>query len=191
MSGWVIWITGLPGSGKSSAARDLLKLLRKNNISAQYLQLDAIRKLIAPEPKYDEAERDYVYRSLILVAKFLSENGINTIIDAVGHKKIWRDLARSEIKNFLEIYLKCPIDMCMDRETGRKSPFVKRELYRKAKERLKTGKQFEGIGQVPGVDVKYEEPDKPDVLIESDRINSRITAEKIFEKIKYLNLAER
>jgi len=186
MEGWVVWITGLPGSGKSTVAKHFLKILEKNKISAQYLQLDAIRKIIAPEPKYDESERDFVYRSLIITAKFLSENGINVIIDAVGHRKIWRDLAKSEIKKFLEVYLKCPLEICIERETNRKSDLIKRELYKKAKERLQSGEKFEGIGQVPGIDVKYEETENPDLILESNKIGSKECAQKIFEKIKYL-----
>jgi len=183
MNGWIVWITGLPGSGKSTVAKELLKILNKNKIFAQHIELDAIRKIIVPEPKYDESERDFVYRSLIVVAKFLSENGVNVIIDAVGHRKIWRDLARNEMERFLEVYLKCPLDVCIERETNRKSDLVKRELYRKAKERLGTGKKFDGIGQVPGIDVKYEEPQKPDLTIETDKIDLKEGAEKIFEKI--------
>lgn len=186
MEGWVVWITGLPGSGKSTVAQHFLKILEKNKVSAQYLQLDAIRKIIAPEPKYDENERDFVYRSLIITAKFLSENGINVIIDAGGHRKIWRDLAKSEIKKFLEVYLKCPLEIYIERETNRKSDLIERELYKKAKERLQSGKKFEGIGQVPGIDVKYEETENPDLILESNKIGSKECAQKIFEKIKYL-----
>jgi adenylylsulfate kinase len=181
---WVIWITGLPGSGKSTLSKNLLKTLFNNNVSVQYIELDAIRKILTPEPKYDDSERDFVYRSLVLTGKFLSENGINVVIDAVGHKKIWRDLARNEITNFFEIYLKCPIELCMKRETGRKSSLIKQELYKKAMKRLESGKQFEGIGQVPGIDVKYEEPENPFLIIESNKINPQKAAEMIFEKMK-------
>jgi adenylylsulfate kinase len=181
---WVIWITGLPGSGKSATSRELLNLLEKNSIPVQYLQLDVIRKTLVPNPKYDEEERDYVYRSLMLTAKYLSDNGINVVLDATCHKREWRALARELIKNYYEVYLKCPLKVCMERETGRKSNLVKRELYMKASERLKSGKQFEGIGQVPGIDVEYEEPENPDLTIESDKTDSEKSAKIILEKMK-------
>ncbi|MFH0711078.1 MAG: inositol monophosphatase family protein [Candidatus Aenigmatarchaeota archaeon] len=183
-NGWAVWITGLPGSGKSAVSRHLIQLLEKNKIQAQYLQMDSIRKFLTPEQKYDESERDHAYRSLVLIAKFLTDRGTNVVIDATGHKKIWRHLATNEIENFFEIYLRCPLEVCMEREGRRKSDLVEREIYRKANERLGSGKKVEKLGQVIGIDVKYEESENPDLLIETDKTGAEESANKIFEKIK-------
>ena len=78
-SGWCVWVTGLPGSGKSVVAKALQERLQRRNIEAQILSSDALRKAVTPKPRYTEEERDMFYSVLVLVAKYLTENGINVI----------------------------------------------------------------------------------------------------------------
>ncbi len=114
--------------------------------------MDEIRKSIFPEPTYDDRERDAAYRTIVLIASFLSKNGINVLIDATAHRRAWRDLARSEFgENYVEVYVKCPIEICIERETKRENKSVRSRLYEEALERLKTGKTVSGLGKVPGL----------------------------------------
>jgi len=115
MSGIAIWITGLPGSGKSSVAEEFVKVHPEFMI----LRMDAFRKFVTPEPTYSETERDLVYRALVYFAKILTHIGHNVIIDATGNRRIWRELARKEISRFIEVYLRCPQEICIDREKKR------------------------------------------------------------------------
>jgi adenylylsulfate kinase len=179
MKGWAIWLTGLPGSGKTVRARELLNKLNEKKIKFEYLRMDEIRKILTPKQEYTEKERDHAYRALILIAKFLTENGINVIIDATGHRKIWRELARQTIPNFAEVYIKCPLSVCMKREAGRKDNLIVSNLYKKALERKLGGKKKKLVGQVIGVDVPFEESDKPDLVIESYRFDPRESSRKI------------
>jgi len=93
--GWCVWITGLPGSGKSIVANALREKLQRHNIKAQILSSDALRKAVTPEPTYTEEERDIFYSALVLVAQHLTENGINIIIDATGNRRRYRQTART------------------------------------------------------------------------------------------------
>jgi len=82
------WLTGLPGSGKSTILKELEQILSKSGIEAVTLSLDYIRKVLTPEPKYTDEERALVYRSLVLMAQLLVERGEkNVIIDATGNRK--------------------------------------------------------------------------------------------------------
>lgn len=179
MKAWTVWITGLPGSGKTATAKELVKELEKRKTKLQYLRMDEIRKILTPDPKYNEEERDHAYRALILIAKFLNDNGTNAIIDATAHRKIWRDLAREMIPNFFEVYINCPIDVCMKRESERKDNLIVNKLYEKALKRKSDGKEKGMVGEVIGVDVPYEEPEKPELIIDSQKLEPKECAEEI------------
>ena len=157
-----LWLTGLPGSGKSTILKELSQMLSGSGIVAVTLSLDHIRKVVTPEPKYTEEERTLVYRSLVLMAQLLAEHGEkNVIIDATGNRKEFRDLARRLIPEFAEIYVKCPLETCKAREASRRGQPVQKDLYKSAVEgKLK--------GQLPGISAPYEEPRNPEVLIASN-----------------------
>jgi adenylylsulfate kinase len=97
------------------------------------------------------------------------------IIDATGNRRIWRELARAQVPVFLEVYLKCPLEICMQREKSR--------IDRHAA----PGGIYEKSGKgwpVPGVNTVYEAPEKPELIIDTG-INSPENAVKmILEMIK-------
>ena len=167
--GWCVWLTGLPGSGKSTIARSLKEEMASRGIGSQVLRLDAFRKIIVPEPQYTETERDIVYNTLVFIAKLLTQNGINVILDATANRRRWRDAARDEIEKFYEVFIDCPLEVCMEREASRTDNLVISGLYKKALERRRIGEtSTDGLGQMVGVDVPYEEPLSPDLVIDSN-----------------------
>jgi len=133
--------------------------------------MDSIRKKIFPEPSYSDSERDAAYRSLVMIGSFLSVASVPVLLDGVGHKRIWRDLARNDCPKFVEVFVKCPIEICIQRETNRSSgnDGIRTRLYLDALDRLKTGKKIVGLGKVPGVDEEFEESPFPEVVIDSSR----------------------
>lgn len=179
--GFCIWVTGLPGSGKTKTANSLYKKLEEKGYKLQILRLDDFRKTLAPERKYDSQEREKVYNTTILMAKFLTDNGINVIIDATGHKRKWRNIARKLIKNFKEVYIDCPIEICIIRETKRKNKNLMKGMYKKALERLRKGKKIIGLGEVIGVDVPFERGNE-DLCIKTTKLKPEECAMRIIEK---------
>jgi len=175
--GFAVWITGLPGAGKSVTAEALKKLLEKNNISVEILRMDEMRNIVTPKPKYTDEERQLVYNSFCYVAKKLTENSINIIMDATGNKKKYRKLAKEILKNFIEVYLKCPLKIAIEREMERKeTKAAPEDIYEKAMKAESS--------TVPGIGSEYEEPKNPDLIVESDKLNIQESAQKIYEKIK-------
>ncbi|MFW6147935.1 MAG: adenylyl-sulfate kinase [Thermodesulfobacteriota bacterium] len=173
-----LWITGLPGSGKSTIAREVEELLSNSGIETIILSMDQIRTIITPEPAYTDQERDIVYRSLVMMAKLLVEHsGKGVIIDATGNRRSFRGLARELIPEFAEIYVSCPVEVCQAREPLRQSREIQPDLYKKAKQgRLEGG--------LPGVSAPYEEPESPELKVQSDVLTPRESATKITNYVK-------
>ena len=173
-----LWLTGLPGSGKSTIRKELEHMLSESGTEFVVLHLDLIRKVLTPDPKYTEDERALVYRSLALMAQLLVKHGDKgVVIDATGNRSEYRNLARRLIPEFAEIYIRCPLKTCQAREASRRNQTVQKNLYKNAiKGRLK--------GQLPGISVPYEAPKNPELLIDSDILSPRESAEKIRAYIK-------
>ena len=175
--GWCVWVTGLPGSGKSVIAQALLDKLRDMGVHAQIVSSDMLRKVVTPKPTYSEEERDMVYAAIVLVAKLLTQNGVNVIIDATANRQRYRDKARKEIPLFMEAYIRCPLEVCIKRETERgKTFYAPKEIYKKA---------FEGeSATVPGIGATYEEPQNPEVTVDSYKLNPSQCAQGILEVLE-------
>jgi adenylylsulfate kinase len=175
-SGWCVWVTGLPGSGKSVVSEALLKLLNKGGIQAQLLSSDSLRKILTPEPTYSIKERDIVYATLVYIAKLLTQNEVNVVIDATGNLRRYRENARQQILHFVEAYLKCPLRVCMEREAKRGKTFhAPKQIYAKAVE----GK----APTVPGIGQPYETPLNPEITIDTTKNTPEQAAERILQKL--------
>jgi adenylylsulfate kinase len=175
--GWCVWITGLPGSGKSTVADLLLEKLKSSGAHAQIVAVDMIRQYATPHPAYTEEERAIVYGALVFAAKILTENRVNVIIDATGNRRTFRDQARQAIPLFIEAYLECPLRVCMHREAKRKdSHLAPTDIYRKAEEAA--------ASTVPGVGVPYETPPDPEVKLDSWRLSAEECARTILNAVK-------
>lgn len=180
MEGWCVWITGLPGSGKSTVANLLLDRLKAERVRVQLVSVDMLRRAVTPKPSYSEEERDMVYAALVLCARLLTENGVNVVIDATGNRRRYRDQARSQIRRFVEVYLRCPLNVCMSREEQRRDTFqAPKQIYKKGL----AGKSR----TVPGVNVPYEEPMHPEITIDSDTQTPEESAQKILDVIRKLH----
>lgn len=154
MGGVAVWITGLPGSGKSTLA----EALKKTRNDFVILRMDDFRKIVTPHPTYSDEEREIVYRSLVYLAKELAGAGWNVIIDATGNMRRWRELARGLIPKYIEVYLRCSIEECIEREKSRKDSLgAPRNIYEKGK----------SGSPVPGLNAPYEEPLNPELTIDS------------------------
>ena len=174
--GWCVWITGLPGSGKSATSGALIELLGLEGIRVQLLSSDALRKVLTPRPSYSLEERDLVYAMIVHIAKLLTENGVNVLIDATGNLRRYRDNARQQIPRFLEVYLDCPLEVCVQRETSR------RETHH-APKRIYTRAKYDEAPTVPGIGQPYEPPINPETIVNTTQHTPKQAAQIILTKI--------
>ena len=77
------------------------------------LESDVLRTVFTPHPRYDEEERNTFYRQLVYVGTLLAKHGVPVIFDATANRRIYRDHAREQIPRFLEVYVECPLEVCM------------------------------------------------------------------------------
>ena len=167
---WGIWITGLPGSGKSALARAAAERLRARGVPVKILELDAIRKIVTPLPTYSDSEREALYRLLAFMAATLTEVGVPVIVDATAHRRHWRELIRERIPRFAEVQLECPLAVCREREALRAPGNAPAAIY--------AGAGTAGA-TVPGVDREYERALAPELTIDTTSDSVASGADKI------------
>jgi adenylylsulfate kinase len=170
-----VWITGLPASGKSTVARALARQLQERGIRATVLESDALRNLFSAQASYDEQDREYFYGSLAFIGRVLTEQGVPVIFDATANRRSYRDRARQQIPLFLEVFADCPLDTCVRRDP--------KGIYKKAREGH--------TAHVPGMQVAYEAPQKPDVVIHSDREDPEEAARRVIAVLEQRSFVQK
>jgi adenylylsulfate kinase len=168
VTGWAVWVTGLPASGKSTVARALKGKLSQLGVDVQILESDVMRRVLTPNPNYSPEERDAFYNSLVYVGVLLTQNGVNVIFDATANKRRWRRAARGLIDKFIQVYIRCPLEVCRERDP--------KGIYRKTE----TGEAT----YVPGAQEDYEEPLDADLELDCVRDSPEASAEKIVEVMR-------
>lgn len=177
-AGWAIWVVGLPGSGKSSLAKGLYDHLSTQGQNVVMLEMDKQRKQYFPDPTYSAQERERAYGMFVDEAADLVKHGRMVIMDGSAYQVAMRTYARQRIPRFAEIFVSCQLDEATRREALRPQGAVMAGLYAKAIERQQTGKQFDGLGEVIGVDVEFEVDPNAELIID----NTRLTKEETLGK---------
>lgn len=153
MSGAVVWLTGLPASGKSTAARLLVGLLRERDLPACLLDGDEVRAALVPRPGYSDRERDDFYATLSRLGALLAHQGLAVAVAATAHRRAHREDARRRAPRFFEVFVDPGRETCEARDP--------KGLYARAREGRITG--------LPGVDAPYEAPRDPELVLSGGR----------------------
>jgi len=163
MEGFVIWLTGLSGAGKSTIASALKGELLRRGCKVEILDGDEVRKVFSKGLGYSKEDRDENIRRIGYVASLLQRNGVACITAAISPYREVRDELKAKIANFFEIYVKCSFDVLVQRDT--------KGLYQKAL----TGE----ISNFTGVNDPYEEPLSPALVLETDKMSLEDCVNKI------------
>lgn len=154
--GWAIWITGRPGSGKTTLAARLVEALAARGISVKVLDLSTVRRFLLGESPVAESYQELVYRVLVHIAKLLTEVGVAVIVDATASRRGWREAAREQIPRFAEVQLVCPVEICVERERAARWGLDAEPCHHSA-EHVRAA--------APDIEMDYEESFTPELVI--------------------------
>jgi len=162
-TGTTYWITGFAGAGKSTIGRLLYDHIKGEKENVVILDGDEIRAVF-PNSDYTLEGRKHVTRQIGSFAKMLNGQNIDCICCVIGMINECRRWNRENIENYTEVYIRVPMDVLIKRD--------QKSLYSKALRRE--------ITNVWGVDLKAEEPQDPDIVIDNDRCKG---ADEVFAKL--------
>ncbi len=175
MKGFTVWFTGLSGSGKTTISRKLQDNLREHGImNVEILDGDVVRTNLSKGLGFSKEDRDTNIRRIGFVCALLTRNGVPNMAAAISPYQAIRDENRGKIGNFVEVFVKCPLETLVERDP--------KGLYKKAL----SGE----IEKFTGVSDPYEEPTNPEVICETDKENVEDSVNKIIMKLIELRYIE-
>jgi len=113
---FVVWFTGLSGSGKSTMAEGVYAALKQRGLQVEYLDGDLIRSIF-PETGFTKADRDMHIRRVGHLAGMLEKNGVCVVASLISSYESSRRFARSRCRNFVEVHVATPLEVCEKRDS--------------------------------------------------------------------------
>lgn len=161
----VLWFTGLSGSGKSTIANAVAKELYNRNIRSYVLDGDNIRHGLNKDLGFSEEDRTENIRRIGEVSKLFVDSGQFVLTAFISPFRADRQIVRDLLEEgeFIEVYIKCPIEECEVRDP--------KGLYDKARKGI--------IKDFTGIDSPYEEPEQPEIILESDQYSIEECVEQV------------
>lgn len=168
--GFILWFTGLSGAGKSTLAHMVAGELRRRERRVEILDGDEVRQHLSRGLGFSKEDRDTNIRRIGFVAHLLARNGVVALTAAISPYRETRDTVRSLYPDFVEVYVSCPLEVCVRRDV--------KGLYKKAL----AGE----IGHFTGVSDPYEEPLAPEITVETDKETPEQSLGKILRGLEQL-----
>ena len=151
--GFTVWLTGLSGAGKTTIAQRLERELRAWGRGIEVLDGDVVRTHLSKGLGFSREDRDTNILRIAFVCSLLTRHGVAVISAAISPYAEARRLAREQIGDFVEVYVRCPIEELARRDV--------KGLYARA---------LRGeIADFTGISDPYEPPENPDVIVDTDR----------------------
>ena len=170
--GFTLWFTGLSGAGKSTISGIIEKRLREAGAKVEVLDGDVVRENLSKGLGFSKEDRDENIRRIGFVCELLSRNAVIAMVAAISPYRAVREQIRRRIRNFVEVYVECPLEVVAGRDV--------KGLYKKA---------IAGeIPQFTGVSDPYEPPLSPEVVVHSASQSPEESANRVWAKLEELGL---
>ncbi|MEA3506692.1 MAG: adenylyl-sulfate kinase [Elusimicrobiota bacterium] len=162
-TGFVLWFTGLPCSGKTTVAVRVARELKQRGLNIERLDGDIVRESLTSDLGFSKKDRNENIERIAFLSKLLSRNGVGVIAAFVSPYKEIRKKVRESVTNFIEVFVDCPPSECEKRDV--------KGMYKLARE----GK----IDNFSGVSDPYEKPENPELTIHTHKETVSESVEKI------------
>ncbi len=173
--GFVVWFTGLSGAGKSTIANALKEELARRGRHVELLDGDDVRTHLSKGLGFSKEDRDTNIRRIGYVARLVARSGGVAITAAISPYREVRDEVRAETPGFVEVFVRCPLDTLVERDV--------KGLYKKA---------IAGeIANFTGVSDPYEEPLRPEVVVDTSRESLQQSLSKVIDALEMLGHLDR
>ncbi|MFW6069135.1 MAG: adenylyl-sulfate kinase [Chloroflexota bacterium] len=173
--GFVLWMTGLSGAGKTTIALILVEELKKQGLKVERLDGDVVRQSLTRDLGFTKEDRDKNIERVTFVAKLLSRNGVACVCSFISPYQAVRDQVREETTNFIEVFVDAPLEVVMERDV--------KGLYAKAV-----------AGEIPnftGISDPFEAPIAPEIHVRTDRQTPEESAQVIIDYLQERGLVAR
>ena len=177
--GTVVWITGLPATGKTTLAQGLVEACQRAGRVTLWLDSDNLRQILSLTTNYEPQDRDGFYGVLGRLALLGAEGGAIVIVSATAARSSYRDDVRDrladrvkegtrESPSFVEILLRCGL------------PTLERRDPKGLYQRARRGE----VEHLPGLGATYEEPQRAEIVVDTERHEATEVLESVTEKLK-------
>jgi adenylylsulfate kinase len=174
--GFVLWFTGLSGSGKSTVTEAVVPKLRERGVKIEVLDGDVVRTNLSKGLGFSKEDRDTNILRVGFVANLLSRNGLAACCACISPYRAIRDTVRGWVEGdggkFIEVFMDTPLDACIERDP--------KGLYKKAL----AGE----IKQFTGIDDPYEAPEDPEIRLQTKETTPDDCARQILEYLEAQDL---
>lgn len=174
--GFVLWLTGLSGAGKTTLARRLVPKLHSRGVIVEVLDGDEVRTNLSKGLGFSKEDRDTNIRRIGYVSRLLARNGVGVITAAISPYRGVREEVRRAVEvdgaQFVEVFVECPVVVLAERDV--------KGLYKKAL----AGE----IKEFTGVSDPYEEPPAPDVVVRTHEETAGASAARIILELERRHL---
>lgn len=170
------WLTGLSGAGKSTIGRALCQLLRSEKPGVIYLDGDVLREVFGERGGYDQASRRQLALTYARLCRMLTDQGQDVVCATISMYNQVRSWNRANMPHYREIYIEVSMEVLIERD--------QKQLYSRA---------LRGeIKDVMGIDLAFEAPDQPDLVIQNqgDQTPSQL-AETIYSAFNQFKTGDR
>jgi adenylyl-sulfate kinase len=169
--GFTLWFTGMSGSGKSTLAEAVEAQLLERGLNVEILDGDIIRTNLSKGLGFSQEDRDINIRRVGFVCNLLTRNGAIAIAACISPYRAIRDENREMIGRFVEVYCKAPVEKLIERDV--------KGLYKKA-----LAGEIKGF---TGIDDPYEEPEKPEIVVNTTEETVEESVQKIMRTLELMN----